>query len=358
MSRTSNHDGRFRIVFYLLIVAVLVLIIGEGVYREAGSSGLTLLNIALSAILTAALVILYFRQTNILESQRNLLTQELNREARQQHTETLRDRVRTWHGNPDRETPDDLIESPQRNFPVIKPSSFASAPNGYYTRTFEDEFQVIPDQLEDDRYLQDLLENHATDLQDTKDEIEDLHERFVALRDQFDESIEVDAVREKEAYTLRPREYFFQWIFEYLVRDERGFFDDFDDLRADALSMFEQGEARLDSDENRILVLAGIGGGDKRVIYHADNSSSDLEDIDGLELEAKEDVEEIVGDVLDHIEEQHPIDQAVEAAKILDEAQEAVDTLDQLLIEYDGRPIFPGDCKYLEEARISESKDG
>lgn len=54
-----------------------------------------------SIALTAGLVYLYSRQTSIQEDQQDLLRRELNREVRQGHTETLRKRIRAWHGDID-----------------------------------------------------------------------------------------------------------------------------------------------------------------------------------------------------------------------------------------------------------------
>jgi membrane associated rhomboid family serine protease len=89
-----GRDGRaVRILLVLLLVAAVVIGLAVGVYEEFGSVGLTGLSVVVSGILTAALVVLYFHQTSILDAQRELLTQELQREARQQHTETLRTRV-------------------------------------------------------------------------------------------------------------------------------------------------------------------------------------------------------------------------------------------------------------------------
>lgn len=77
-----DHGGRTgRVLLVLGIVTVVLIFLAIGVYREVGTVGLTGLNVVASGILTAALVILYFQQTDILDSQRELLTQELNREA-------------------------------------------------------------------------------------------------------------------------------------------------------------------------------------------------------------------------------------------------------------------------------------
>jgi hypothetical protein len=358
---------RLKIILYLLLVAGLVTVLSSGVYLFYDSTGLTALNIAVSAVLSAALVLLYFKQTRILESQKDLLTQELNREARQQHTETLRERVRAWHGEPDRENAEVTFEGSELNIPSIAGASFISAPTGTFAAMRQEDkpFQVIPDQLQGDRYIDDLLNNHAPDIQSTKREIEDLHDEFEELRQEF-MSEHTGVTREREEYTITPTDYLSHWIFQLVVLEERGFLEDLNDLRDRAWSEFERGGTSLNKEASRIWIQIEKGGGNNIAVY-----SAIFDEIDGDELVEpsaffdntdkeeqdfreviKEDAKDAVEIVLEKIAREHPYELAHEAAEVLDEAEEAVAELEQILIEYEGRPIYPGDCKYLEEARI------
>lgn len=353
LGEENSLRNRLRIVLYLLLVAGIVTLLSSGVYFYYEGVGLTILDIAVSAVLSAALVILYFRQTTILESQKDLLTQELNREARQQHTETLRERVRTWHGSPDKEISNSPFDESELNIPTIAGASFRSAPTGIYTavRPEEEPFQVLPDQLKGDRYVEDLLENHAPDLKSQKQHIEDLYNQFAELKEEFREEFEGKTV-EHENYRIEPDDYLSLWIFQLLVLKERGLLDDFEDLKDRAISEFERGETSLHPDEPRIWVQVEKGGGSYYSVYSALYESSDRDAINDNRSEIKKHVKEVVRAVLEDIDDDYPLDLADEAADILDEASKAVTELEQILIEYEGRPIFPGDCTYLEEAKI------
>jgi hypothetical protein len=71
-----------------------------------------------------------------------------------------------------------------------------------------------------------------------------------------------------------------------------------------------------------------------------------------LETRIENEAAELVTELIESLEEAIPYKDTVEAARILDDAAEDIAKLEQLLVEYDGRPIYTGDCKYLEEARI------
>lgn len=64
------------------------------------------------------------------------------------------------------------------------------------------EFRVVPEALEDDRYLQDILENHAHDLRELKEDIEQQYEEFDSAREAFYEAYSGGPTVETEEYTL------------------------------------------------------------------------------------------------------------------------------------------------------------
>lgn len=82
MLGTDGRPAPQRIPLHFLDAVVLVLFLGAAVHQYFGSPGLMVLNLTVSALLTAALVLFYFRRIIILESQRDLLTHELNQETR------------------------------------------------------------------------------------------------------------------------------------------------------------------------------------------------------------------------------------------------------------------------------------
>jgi hypothetical protein len=349
-------DSRFRILLYLFGVAVVLLLVGTATYWSFDGAGVTVLNLMVSAMLTAALVLLYFKQTRLLESQRDLLTQELHREARQQHTETLRERVQIWHGNPEKAEPEDILDQSGLNLPAVQRASFSSAPTGSYVATSwrDESFQVVPYRLQDDRYLQDLLENHAPDLQETKQEIERLHERFGTLREDFMQTYDEGVVCDQVDYRLEPADYFDRWVFEFLVQYERGSLEDFDEIRERAEIELTQGSTGMHPDEPRLWIQAGTGGS-SIAVYSALWTADDQEALYDWNSEIEAETLGVVEQILERTEASYPYEQTGEAAAILDDAAEAITELEQLLVEYDGRPIYTGDCTYLEEARIADT---
>lgn len=352
-----DRGGRAgRIILILAVVAVVLIGGAIGVYWAIGSAGLTGLSVVVSGILTAGLVLLYAQQTSILDAQRELLTQELNREARQQHTETLRKRVEIWHGNPELEPSDDPFYEPDLNLPRVYGASFESAPHESYVAFPEDEsFHVIPSQLRGDRYLEDLLENHVPKLRETCEEIVKLHDEFVQLRSTFVEEFDVAPTREHETYVLKPQDRLGQWLFELLVLLERGRMDDFDELRDRAWTDFDRGDNGPHSDEPKLFIRVELGNRVSTPVYVAAWQEDIEREAIREEMEdVEEKVKEIIEDVLDRVEANRSYADVLEAAKTLDAAAKEVDRLENLLVEYHGRPIYPGDCKYLEETRIQD----
>lgn len=343
-----------RILLFLVILAGLLVILAAGVFVQFGSVGLTGLNVVVSAILTAALVSLYFHQTSILESQRKLLTQEINRDARQQHTETLRRRVELWHGNPELERPDESFDDSQLNLPQVRGASFESAPiDNWFAISEEDLFSVVPSQLDGDRYLQDLLEHHAPELRETKEDIEHNYEAFVELRQRFIEEFDDGLVGESADYLLEPTDAFSRWLFDSLVLLERGWRDDYEEMRERALAELEGGDNSLQNDEPRLWIRVRVGGRTSFAVYEATwTENIEREAIRSQQEVVEAEAAELIREVLDRIDQQRPYQQVVEAASTLDAAAETVDRLEKLLVEYHGRPMYPGDCQYLEETEI------
>lgn len=353
MAEIKPESSRATWGLYLLIALIAVPLVGFTMYSLLGDFGLTLTEITVSALLTTSLVILYSKQTQTLESQRDLLTQELNREARQQHTETLRERVRVWHGAPEKTATDDTFRSTSTNLPSVGYSSFKSAPTGGVDRigSDDDDFKVVPYQLDGDRYLQDLLNNHAKELDDKKEQIEKLHEKFESARDSFKSEFDAAITQQKEEYALEPAEYFTQWLFEHLVGIRRGKHADFDEMRAHVITQIADDTIGSDMDNNRLWIMAKIGK-DSRAVYKVVGQSENWDGEKDRRHELQNEGKQVVESVINEVESEFPYETVEEAASVLDEGEEAIDELRQLLVEYDGRPIFTGDCQYLEEARL------
>lgn len=86
-----------------------------------------------------------------------LSTQQSNREVRQRHTDTLRQRVTDWIG--DYRADFDLTSNGGSNLPTVQRTAIEPAPPIVEVVGRQQEFRVIPEALEDDRYLRACPKN-------------------------------------------------------------------------------------------------------------------------------------------------------------------------------------------------------
>jgi len=339
----------WRSIFVLAAVATALVGLGVLVRTRFGSTGLTVLDFAVSGFLSAALVVLYSRQARIMESQSDLLKQEMNREARQQHSETLRKRVEIWHGNPEKEVGDTPMDTPSLNTPTVGTRSFNSASSSYGPAFGGDEsFHVIPQRLSGDRYLADLLENHAPDLRETVEKLRDLEQDFGRTRAEFPDELEIEINRDYEKFTIYETDELSEWIFDLLVEQERGIYDE---PVARGIAKVEDGSTSTYPEESKIWFQIEAKGGRHFSVLAAEVDEEFDENLQTVRPDVKDAAVEVMENVFQKVEKNSPYETVTRGASILDEGSEAVDELERTLIEYHGRPIIPGDCKYLEEAR-------
>lgn len=295
-----------------------------------------------SLVLSFFLVGLYWKQ-------HGLLKRELNREVRKNHTETLRKRIRAWHGDLDEvgTSTDKLYGSDSTKLPDIGGASVTPAPPATGDVTFDPEFRVVPERIENDKYLYDLLENHAPDLKNLKQTIEEQYEDFVAARKAFSDEFSVPEPIEADEYTTEPLDRFPLWAFEQAVIYHR---------------------ERRDLDEMRIITREQLDGTDSarsnpglafykpvhhgRATYQVDIESDDLRDLEEFEDEVTRQVTDIHLEVINDIGEEGVYRHAVEAGEILDEMEESIEKLRSTLVEYEGHPLYTGDCQYIQEASV------
>jgi hypothetical protein len=307
-----------------------------------------------SIALTAGLVYLYSRQTSIQEDQQDLLRRELNREVRQGHTETLRKRIRAWHGDIDELGVEEGGGwfSDETNLPKVTGVDVEPAPPLVNVIGQNVEFRVVPEALEDDRYLQDLLENHAHDLRELKEDIEQQYEEFDRAREAFFEAYSGGPTVETDGYTLQPRRAFTEWVFERAVLLNRK------QREREKQKMKDIVESRLkgtnSADPNSGEKYYSASGVEDRgpATYEASAVSGDYDDIEENEEEIDSRLVEIHWNAIDEIGDGELYDHAVEAACILDEMAESVEELKAKLVEHEGHPIYLEDCEYLEEVTL------
>ncbi|WP_252699466.1 hypothetical protein [Natronosalvus vescus] len=336
----SHEKLEKNIVKTLIGAFVLLLIIASLVNTIMAPGWLTVLNLSISGVLTMALVLLYYNQTDLLE-------REINREVRQEHSKTLREIVRVWHGDPDILIGDNIHYNSKINFPVIRGGRPLSAIIDRSDDTEDkDEFRVVPKELERNRYLEDLLENHAPDLKEARQNIRSLKEKFESHRNAFDDEFSEIYV-DKDTYSVEPGDDLSEWVFEMLVievrNDESVVEEEFDSI---VWSLVNKEESLYRN--NKIGLICTLEN--EKVIepyrlkfkdeeeWEAQNGEN-MNNFNRVKQTAITQLESVVGS--------NSFDIIKDAASVLDELEDEIFRLDELLLEYEGRPVYPGECEYI-----------
>jgi hypothetical protein len=296
------------------------------------------------------------QQTDIMDGQRYLRRRELNRDIREKHTEVLRHRVEQWLG----ETPatgveidETITQNPRNPHPVVTGTTIKSAAGGTWVLGEDDEFRAAPQWLEDDQYLRDLLENHAPELRDLKDRIEELERIYSAHHDRFVERVGEVPRRKTSEYIIEPAYNFPEWLFQQIVLMERG----------------RESREELHDRASNIVEAAGMADGDASLfpgedgygypvgVFRAKPREGDRQVIADNRKEVEEEIVALLRSVIDDIDEIEPYDSACRSAETLEELDQVVSQLRVTLTKYEGLPLYPNDCKYLEDELIEEDDE-
>lgn len=349
---SANNPATKQLLFLLVVAFVFMWAAAILVQEFYGVAWFAALNAAGSTGLTLILAVLYFRQSKILESQQNLLSAELNRSVRQKHTETLRERVREWHGNIEFDDPDqDPWQRSGDNLPTVTSTSFKSAAGGTAS---EDGFTAIPTHLRYDRYFRDLLKNHAPELRRKATAIEQLQFEFKQEEAEFEQNFNYLVTKDCGRYTLEPEKYLAEWIFEELVKIKRRSEETFETRRERILAQIS---TTSEFPDGSVIWIQREIGRQTVAVYGAHYSSE--QDLPPREQQDQliEEVRELIDEMLDAIDSDRPFDEITTAHELLVSGNGAVTDLRHTLVEYDGRLVYPGDCEYLQEAEIRPSED-
>jgi hypothetical protein len=309
-----------------------------------------IIGIAGSLLLSTFLVLLYKKQTELNEY-------EMNRDARKIHTAVLKERIQYWLGEtdePQEYPPHHPLSDNSTNLPSVGRTSVSPASDETTIWGVGEErpFRVIPGKLDGDRYMEDFLENHAEDIESLRQEILTLNSKFTSQREEFYNKCPEGRESEKSEYRIRPIEgNFEEWLFERVILLERGFYN-----KEDLKEMVESGVtgpgpgAREDS-----IRFQGVPGDSGPAVYECEFKS-----IEGLSeysqknfsAEVESAVIECLSAAIEEIIDHDSYKLGTEAANTLDELQLKVSELEESLIVYEGRPIYAGNCKFLEEAKV------
>lgn len=338
-----------------VFVVLLILIFAGTAWALGGTDGMQFAGVVTSGVLTAALVALYYNQTTLLEDQIDLRAQEINREVRLNHTETLRQRIHAWLGADEIprtfDSIEDIIHDSGERLPKVTATDVEPAEAFIHSFDDESEFRVVPINLERDRYFSDLLENHAPELQERRRKINRLYSEFAEHRERFKSDFDGASLNEGDL-RVEPDVYLSDCIFEGIVKTERGRTDSWEDELESIMNVFEEG-GNTSPQEDKLRFMQGIR--DRRSIYLVTPKDKSVHDVS--DDSAKELAKAALRETVDQINtDEDPYRDAVEAAELLDTLEQEIRELRAELIEYAGRPVFPGDCKYLDEATLGSAE--
>lgn len=287
-------------------------------------------------------------QAEIMDGQRDLRRMQLNRDVRQQHAEILRHRVEEWLGRSPATSQqfDDMVDQ-QSTLPRVTRVGVESASKMF--RVFgDDEFIAAPSWLQDGQYFIDLLENHAPELGELKIEIEELEAQFSKQKERFLDHVGEPPRVSTDEYVIEPGFNFGEWVFEQIVLMERGFVS-YEELQNRAGNV---SEATAMADEDGIVFPGEEQYASPTGVYRATTKTGDRDAVNDNREEIQDDISAMLRSVLRDIEEIEPYEAAKAAGETLDEMNEGLSELRFKLEEYQGLPIYPGECEYLETELI------
>lgn len=284
---------------------------------------------ATSAVLV--LVTIYYA----IQTRRNveLLDTRHSREKRRYHTEVLRKYI---------------VDEWLAALPTVKRTEINPAPSKHEFQILgvTPEFRVVPEVLEGNPYLDDFLQNHAKDVNKIKEDLEELHKRFVEIRDTFYEEYDNIQPVEDLPFRIETTNFFEEWAFERILLLERSI----------------KNKEQLHNDIEKGIKNDKLHQQPPLKRYPGDNTPSHTryilkcwvleEDEYGDTVTSPSNADELVIDalkqVINRLEECEEYTLGRRAAEVLDEAEKSCQKLQNSLIKYSGMEVYRGDCEYLE----------
>ncbi|WP_336339490.1 hypothetical protein [Haloarcula brevis] len=242
--------------------------------------------------------------------------------------------------------------SDETNLPKVQAATVDPAPPIIQVVGEDPEFRVVPEAIEDDRYLQDLLNNHASDLYKLKEEIESQYSDFVKAKEAFVTAYPEATAIETDNYAIRPRSEFAKWVFERAVMLNRTQIAREKEKLKDVAESRIRGTNSANSEKAmKFYSPTGIDGAGPST-YEVEMASDNFKELDDHEDEIIEKIVKIHWTAIDNIGDDDLYDHAVEAADMLDSMAGNVEELKAKLVEHEGHPIYLEDCEYLEEVTV------
>lgn len=336
----SETPGETLVLLSLLVVAVVAAlsVLVTTVFGPGGPARVsavteeaTLVAAAANVLITLALAAIYLRQNAILDRHGDILDRQVYAQVAAPHADTLRTRVvEPWLG--DLEDFAGYVEAagnPETGIPRVTAGGFVSA--GDTTPRESDEVRVMPDQVATEVFTEDFLQNHAPEVATLCDEIETAATEHANQRRAFDAPAEWRDPLAGRTPAIDPAENFDAWAFERAVMLES------DDWDVESLSGRATRAARTQS-TGRLFAGDTESPAGRGVVSVRGTVDK---------YRAERTVDEALSDVIEVIDATETPSTVSEAANRLDRLDNDCVELWQRLVEYHGRSIYPGDCRFV-----------
>ncbi|SHL68590.1 hypothetical protein [Haladaptatus paucihalophilus] len=333
-------DSSLRIILAMIVIATVVPPIGYK-YLNLGEGYANILLGSTQTMASIILILVTWKYTQSTRESVDILYKQHRHKQQQEHTEILRKRVEHWLGDRNEKMARAERIPDSGTLPRVTTTSIESA-KGESLYGHDSIFRAAPRFLEEDRYFQDLLDYHASDLRELKDEIEEKHEKFDTLRQQFEAEIINDKVCEILPSGVQPARNFGEWAFCKVLAIERSNNDA--SYYADIAKSVAENKYHINDHK------------DKEVWYFSGDNSTELVvkwNRPSNPKIGKPNVGPSLENIVLSLDEHPSYSTGKEAATIMDSIAEDCKELEETLIEYRGRMVYPGDCKYLEESSLS-----
>jgi hypothetical protein len=304
----------------------------------------SVVNIFSSLLLTGLLVLLYYQQ-------HRLKKWEYNQDIRRRHTETLKERIRAWHGNigsKNENTSNNPLQK-SSNLPKVKRATVKPAPGG--VDTGDQPFRAVPRELETDRYFDDLLQNHANDLRDLKKTIEQLYEDYEKSREEFKAAYDMPAPINEEDYKIEGTEWFSDWLFECMVRIHRPDVDiSVDDVIDEIKTGIDGTYIGVPTDD--YVSYAEHPGWPTKNMIRVKIGSIDPSKWDMIQPSVEEACAEFCIKEIESISDDQASIHYRQGGDALKNMDRRVEELRATLVEYEGDIHYAGDCEYIADSKF------
>ncbi|WP_081926997.1 rhomboid family intramembrane serine protease [Natronomonas marina] len=312
ISRTieAARESPFRTALLVLILAETAVIVYLLIVIPENPATST----AVQAGATIILVLITIWYADHTRRSADLFRRELELETQRNHADTLQIRTDKW----------------LEYFPSVRETDVPLFVD-------RDSMHAVPVSLRGDPYFEDLTTNHASDLRDSVDHIDNLYSEFLDIRDDFVNTLSIDVYPDMRQVDVLEENYA-KWLFERVLLLERTGKDK-EDLKSAVGDAFE---TSAEEEDEHFRLLGDTDQFRRRpiMLYHYKRSlANSRKEPYMFRMYARAPQMHI-----DDIESVSGYSDAVDAAELLDDIEMELGELEKKLIEYNEAPRFEGEC--------------